>query len=87
MAGQVYNIGGGPDHSLSIWAEFGPLLEELTGSEIEVEWDDWRPGDQPLYISDISKARRSFEWLPQVGVEEGIRSLYEWVVSNRELFD
>ena len=30
-AGQIYNIGGGPEHSLSIWSEFGALLERVTG--------------------------------------------------------
>ena len=27
--GQVYNIGGGPDQTMSVWAEFRPLLERL----------------------------------------------------------
>src|SRR3990172_1973116 len=35
--GQAYNIGGGPENSLSVWAEFGPLLAELRGPPIQVE--------------------------------------------------
>ena len=31
--GQVYNLGGGPANTLSIWAEFGPLLSELAGRD------------------------------------------------------
>ena len=86
-AGQVYNVGGGPAHTMSVWAEFGPILERLIGHSIPVSNDDWRPGDQPIYISDIRKAGRELGWRPQVGVEEGIRRLYEWVVANRELFE
>jgi CDP-paratose 2-epimerase len=28
-AGQAYNVGGGPKNTISIWAEFGPRLEQL----------------------------------------------------------
>ena len=84
--GDVYNVGGGPAHTLSIWSEFRPLLEELVGQAIPVSYDDWRPGDQRIYVSDIRKAEQDLEWRPQVGVEDGVRRLYEWVVSNEDLF-
>lgn len=84
-AGRAYNIGGGPDMSISIWREFGPLLEELVGGEIEITRHDWRPGDQKVYISDTSRARQDFDWSPTVGVEEGVEKLHQWVVANREL--
>ena len=85
--GQVYNLGGGPANTLSIWAEFGPLLNELTGREVvPAAWRDWRPGDQPVFVADVSKARREFGWAPQVSVRDGIARLVEWVRANRELF-
>ena len=86
IAGQVYNVGGGPAHTMSVWAEFGPILERLIGHPIPVSGDDWRPGDQPIYISDIRKAGRELGWRPRVGVEEGIHRLYEWIVASRSLF-
>jgi len=86
-AGQVYNVGGGSGNTLSVWAEFGPLLERLLGRPIPVSYDDWRPGDQRVYVSDIRKAGRELGWEPRVGVEEGIGRLYEWVVENRGLFE
>ena len=85
-AGQVYNVGGGPAHTMSVWAEFGPILERLIGHPIPVSYDDWRPGDQRIIICDIRKAERELGWRPRVGGEEGIRRLYEWVVANRSLF-
>ena len=85
--GQVYNLGGGPANTLSIWAEFGPLLTELLGREIKpAAHHDWRPGDQPVFIADVSKAGREFGWTPQVGVREGIPRLIDWVRGNPELF-
>ncbi len=85
-AGQVYNVGGGPAHVMSVWAEFGPILERLIGHSIPVSYDDWRPGDQCIYVSDIRKAGRELGWQPHVGVEGGVRRLYEWVVANQNLF-
>ncbi|MEA3396550.1 MAG: NAD-dependent epimerase/dehydratase family protein, partial [Chloroflexota bacterium] len=85
-AGQVYNVGGGPANTLSIWREFGPLLEKLLGRPIPVSWDGWRPGDQRIYISDTRKAARELGWQPRVGVAEGLRRLYHWIIENQALF-
>jgi CDP-paratose 2-epimerase len=85
-AGEIYNVGGGPRNTISIWAEFGPLLEELMGEPIPVTYEPWRPGDQPVYVSDIGKAKCELGWEPRVDVEQGIRCLYTWIESNRALF-
>jgi CDP-paratose 2-epimerase len=85
-AGNIYNIGGGVDNTLSIWKEFGPLLEKELGREILVTREGWRPGDQRVFIADIRKANREFGWMPEISVEDGIRKLIDWVRSNRDLF-
>jgi len=85
-AGQIYNIGGGPENTMSIWAEFGPLLETLAGHPIPVTYAGWRPGDQLVYISDIRKAERELGWRPHVSVAEGIEKLWDWVDQNPALF-
>jgi CDP-paratose 2-epimerase len=86
-AGQVYNVGGGPARTVSVWKEFGPMLEGLLGGRLPVTFHDWRPGDQKVYVSDIRKASRHFDWEPKVDVGEGVRRLHEWVRANRRLFD
>lgn len=85
-AGQVYNIGGGPSNAMSIWAEFGPLLESLLGRSIPVARGDWRPGDQKVFIADIRKAERDLGWKPKIGVWEGVTRLFDWVQANRAMF-
>lgn len=85
-AGNVYNMGGGPANVMSVWAEFGPILERLLGEKLEVGRGDWRPGDQRVFYADISKAEHELGWTPKIGVEEGIHRLYHWVKENRELF-
>lgn len=85
-AGQVYNIGGGPDNVISVWTEFGPMLAAAVGHDVPVRKDDWRPGDQRIYVSDIRKAATDLDWKPQVNVAEGLQRLFDWVKANRRLF-
>jgi CDP-paratose 2-epimerase len=77
-AGNVYNMGGGPQNALSIWQELRPRLECLAGRRLRVRLSDWRPGDQPIYVSDTRKAQRDFGWAPRVGIDEGLGRLWAW---------
>jgi CDP-paratose 2-epimerase len=86
-AGKIYNLGGGMENAISVWQEFGPLLENLIGHELPVIRGDWRPGDQRVFIADIRKAERELGWRPKVNVEEGVTRLIEWVRENKELFN
>jgi CDP-paratose 2-epimerase len=85
-AGQIFNIGGGRQNSISVWSEFGPLLEDLLGKQVKTKRKEWRPGDQPVFISDIRKAQSLLGWQPKVGVEQGIQRLFNWVKDNLDLF-
>ncbi len=80
-AGEVFNVGGGPANTISIWQEFAPILEKKIGRKIAPTSSTWRPGDQKIYVSDIRKAKKRLNWQPQVNVEEGIARLVEWVTS------
>jgi CDP-paratose 2-epimerase len=86
VKGQVYNLGGGPANTMSIWTEFGPLLEKMIGKPVPVHRSDWRPGDQKVFVADIRKAERDLGWKPMVGVNAGVGRLYEWVKENKNLF-
>lgn len=85
--GQVYNIGGGPANAISIWWDLKPLVEAALGWKVsDPSFSDTRPGDQPIFIADIARARRDFGWSPRVSAPDGIHRLVDWVVANRELF-
>jgi CDP-paratose 2-epimerase len=85
-AGKVYNMGGGAENVMAVWAEFGPILEKLLGKKIETAHGDWRPGDQRVFYADIRKAEQELGWKPKIGVKQGIELLFNWVKENRELF-
>lgn len=84
-AGQVYNIGGGPSNVLSL-VELLEHIEGRLGAPIPAARDDWRPGDQRVYISDIRKAAADFGWSPKISKVEGLERLYDWVAANKVLF-
>ena len=86
VQGQIFNIGGGPENTMSIWAEFGPILEDLLGQPVPVTLADWRPGDQRVYVSNIRKAADVLGWQPRVPVREGMTRLFHWIKENQSLF-
>jgi CDP-paratose 2-epimerase len=85
-AGQVFNLGGGPQNTIAIWTEFCPLLEKLLGKTLPVSRGDWRPGDQKVFVADIRKAGQVLGWKPKYDVETGVKQLYDWVSANKDLF-
>lgn len=84
--GKVYNVGGGMKNTLSVWSEFGPILEKLFKRKIKPRFSSWRPGDQKVYISDIGFVISELGWKPKIGVVEGITRLFNWVQVNKALF-
>lgn len=84
--GQIYNIGGGSTNTISIWHEFKPILEDLFKRKINVDFSDFRPGDQPIFVSDIRKAKKDFGWEPKIKIRQGIEKLFYWIQDNKRLF-
>lgn len=73
----VYNVGGGPDNTTSL-LEFLDLLEDKTNKRTDISFDDWREGDQKVYVSNISRAGDELNWEPQVDFDEGIERFVNW---------
>lgn len=86
VQGEVFNLGGGAENTMSIWTEFGPRLEALLGRPISVAHGDWRPGDQKVFVADIRKAQKMLDWNPKYSVERGVAQLFDWVSQNKQLF-
>lgn len=76
--GEIYNIGGGRENSVSLLELIGKL-EKVIGKKIPYTFANWRPGDQKIYISDTGKAKRDFGWKPKIKVDEGLRGLVVWI--------
>ncbi len=83
ISGQAFNIGGGPENTTSLLELMSLIAELQEGSAPQIEWGDWRPGDQRYYVSNFQKFRDATGWTPQVGVEEGVRRLHVWLREAR----
>ncbi|MGO8837788.1 MAG: SDR family NAD(P)-dependent oxidoreductase [Limisphaerales bacterium] len=85
VAGQVYNIGGGPQNQFSIM-QLIRWIETESAAPVEVNFAAPRRGDQKVFVADISKALADFAWRPSCSVNQGLRKLHRWVNANLELF-
>lgn len=81
-AGQIYNVGGGYQNSISVGIEFKSILEKLFDRKIYFKFAHSRPGDQKVYISDNRKSTKDFGWTPKVDKLDGISRLYNWFTED-----
>jgi len=79
-SGQIYNIGGGYKNTLSL-LELIDYLKNF-GPKIKYSFSKVRAGDQKIFISDNSRAKKHFGWSPKVSIDEGIKNLYSWISEN-----
>ena len=85
ISGQAFNIGGGKTNSICL-RELIDKIEENLNKKIDPITKETRPGDQPVYISDIQKAKRILSWEPQINIERGLSDLINWIKENKILF-
>lgn len=81
----VFNIGGGPGQTTSL-LELVSLLKKRLGVPIRIRFEDWRPSDQKVYISDTTKIERDLRWKISIPFKVGLEKLIRWVEENRSLF-
>ena len=84
-SGQIFNIGGGPDNTLSL-LDLISIIENRINRKIKTSFQDWRPGDQRVYISDIQKAKNTFNWQPSISTRKGVNKLIDWVQNSLKDF-
>lgn len=78
VKGEVFNIGGGVENSLSL-LELFDILEELTGAKLNYQKIPVRQSDQRIFIADISKATTQLQWKPKVSSREGVSKMLNWL--------
>ncbi len=80
--GQVYNVGGGLDSSVSL-AELTELCVEVTGNRIPISRiAETRPADIRLYISDTQRVELATGWRPKWTPRDIVRDICEWIAAN-----
>lgn len=85
LRAEVFNIGGGPGNILSL-LELLSVLHQYTGKRAKVRYSEWRPTDQKVYVSNITRAKKALHWKPAIDARRGVQELISWVQSNKALF-
>jgi CDP-paratose 2-epimerase len=62
-------------------------LEALLNKTIPVNFADWRPGDQRIYISNINRVKEELEWEPTIDPLSGVEGLLQWVLDHLNLLE
>jgi CDP-paratose 2-epimerase len=81
LSGQAFNIGGGPQYSVSL-VDLLQLISENCPHKTTLRFENWRTGDQRYYVSDTRRFRAATDWRPMVGVAEGVGRLKQWLVES-----
>ncbi len=72
----LYNLGGGPGQALTL-SDLVSRLEQVSGLQAVINEEDPLPPPIPLnYISDLSLIDRELGWRPEIGLDEGLRTLF-----------
>ncbi|WP_246294764.1 NAD-dependent epimerase/dehydratase family protein [Piscinibacter koreensis] len=82
LAGQAFNIGGGPGNVISL-LDLLDRIEVLSGRRPAIAFEDWRVGDQRYYVSDTRKFQQATGWRPKVDADQGTARLFRWLEELR----
>ncbi len=78
-AGEIYNVGGGEEASMS---EAIALAERVAGRELAIERHGAAVGDVRRTRADVTKAGVDLGWEPTTGLSDGLRAQWEWVAAR-----
>jgi nucleoside-diphosphate-sugar epimerase len=71
----LYNLGGGKENAATL-LELVNTVGGMIQLKPDVVNDDTLPHPVPVnYVSDLSRVREQLGWRPEIGIEEGLRSL------------
>jgi UDP-glucose 4-epimerase len=71
----VFNLGTGTGSSVQ---EVITTARQISEVDIPVEYTGRRPGDPVAIYADNAKARAQLGWNPEYGLEEIVRTAWDW---------
>ena len=82
IKGRAFNLGGGPANAVSL-LELTEEIRRITVREPEIEFEDWRQGDQRWYVSDTAAATSALGLKAPRPWREGVAALAKWLTAER----
>ncbi len=82
--GRVYNVGGGPEVSLSL-QELTDLCRKISGKAVPIVAEPATSTvDVRIYLTDSGRARADFSWVPRKSVAVIVEDIYKWLRAHEE---
>ena len=82
--GEILNIGGGSVFSLMQITEF---MKEITGKELEIDFEKEQKGDVKHTSADISKAEKLINYKSNTDIKYGLTQQYEYIKNNLNIYN
>jgi CDP-paratose 2-epimerase len=80
--GRIYNVGGGPDVSVSL-RELTDHCQHITNRSVPITGhDQTNPLDVRIYLTDATRAARDFDWHPERNVQTIVRDIHNWICQH-----
>jgi CDP-paratose 2-epimerase len=84
VSGRAFNLGGGSANAVSL-RQLLDYIGTLLGRELDVEYSDWRAGDQRYFVADTRAAEHELGLGPKVPWRSGVARLAAWLAEGRGL--
>ncbi len=86
--GEIFNVGGGKDGSVSLAELTGYCHDRIDGSKLEMSSDpDTKPADIPWYVSDSRRVAKAYDWAPQYSVTDTLDDVLTWLKDHRAVLE
>ena len=80
-SGRAFNLGGGPANAVSLRGLVA-RIEEPPGRRVDLDFHDWRAGDQKYFVADTAAARTALGLASPLGWRTGVARLADWLGAN-----
>jgi len=78
--GESFNIAFG---ELTTIKQLFLLIKSIIKSDIEVLHRDFRKGDIPVSVADVSKAKKLLKYKPEINIHEGLENLVKFLKTKK----
>jgi CDP-paratose 2-epimerase len=78
VAGRAFNLGGGPANAVSL-KRILRFIESRLNRPVEIEFSDWRAGDQRYYVSDTRAIAGELQLPDAKSWKDGVAELIAWI--------
>ena len=84
VSGRAFNLGGGPTNAVSL-LELIDEMRNITGRDIELNFEDWRQGDQRWFVANSAAAQAALDLPKRRDWRDGVARLAGWLAAERGL--